>query len=236
MLAVHASREPAMIVPILERPDAEASPAAAALSLHDWTDGSDPYAATAALLDAGRALRDLRLGLGDAPARPPARRCPSRATSSMTSALPMLRAVKGDDELERLAAAGAAADASLEEIVGVRFAGRTEREIAADLAGFLRKHGHSQVDFTVVGSGPERRQPAPRDGRPGRSRRATWSSSTSAASRTATARTRRAPSTSASRPTRSARSSRSSAAPSRPASRPCARASPARRSTAPRAR
>jgi len=37
--------------------------------------------------------------------------------------------------------------------------GRTEREIAADLAGFLRKHGHSQVDFTVVGSGPNGANP-----------------------------------------------------------------------------
>jgi Xaa-Pro aminopeptidase len=27
-------------------------------------------------------------------------------------------------------------------------------EIAADLANLLRKHGHSQVDFTVVGSRP----------------------------------------------------------------------------------
>ena len=41
----------------------------------------------------------------------------------------------------------------------MRFAGRRESEIAADLAGFLRKHGHSQVDFTVVGSGPNGANP-----------------------------------------------------------------------------
>jgi Xaa-Pro aminopeptidase len=41
----------------------------------------------------------------------------------MTSALPMLRAIKGPDELERLAAAGAAADASLEQVRQVRFGG-----------------------------------------------------------------------------------------------------------------
>ena len=46
MLVVPASGERAMIVPILERPDAEDAPAAGALSLHDWTDGDDPYAAT----------------------------------------------------------------------------------------------------------------------------------------------------------------------------------------------
>ena len=71
----------------------------------------------------------------------------------------MLRAVKDADEIERLAAAGAAADTSLEEIVQVRFAGRTENEVAADLAALLRKHGHSQVDFTVVGSGPNGANP-----------------------------------------------------------------------------
>jgi Xaa-Pro aminopeptidase len=158
MLVIPASGEPAMIVPILERPDAESAPGAPALSLHDWTDGEDPYEATAALLDPdGRyALSDSAwsmhlLGLQ--------RTCPRSGYVSMTTALPMLRAVKGDDELERLVAAGEAADASLEDIVRVRFAGRTEREIAADLAGFLREHGHSQVDFTVVGSGPNGANP-----------------------------------------------------------------------------
>ena len=77
----------------------------------------------------------------------------------MSSALPMLRAVKDADELERLAAAGAAADACFEELLQVRFAGRKETEVAADLAGLLIDHGHSQVDFTVVGSGPNGANP-----------------------------------------------------------------------------
>jgi Xaa-Pro aminopeptidase len=84
---------------------------------------------------------------------------PESSYVSMTAALPMLRAVKDADELERLAAAGAAADATFEDIVGARFAGRREREIAADLAGFLREHGHSEVEFTVVGSGPNSANP-----------------------------------------------------------------------------
>ena len=158
MLAIQAGRDPEMIVPILERPDAEDAPSSGAVSLRDWTDGDDPYAATAAMLDAaGRyAISDSAwamhvLGLQAA--------LPESSHVSMTSALPMLRAIKGSDELERLAAAGAAADASLEEIVKVRFAGRSESDIAADLAGLLRKHGHSQVDFTVVGSGPNGANP-----------------------------------------------------------------------------
>jgi Xaa-Pro aminopeptidase len=77
----------------------------------------------------------------------------------MTTALPMLRAIKNPEEIQGLAAAGAAADASLEEIVQVRFAGRAETEVGADLADLLRKYGHSQVDFTVVGSGPNGANP-----------------------------------------------------------------------------
>lgn len=158
MLALQAGHDPQLIVPILERPDAEDAPSAGAVSLRDWTDGDDPYAATAAMLDPGGryAISDSAwamhvLGLQAT--------LPESAYVSMTSALPMLRAVKGDEELERLTAAGAAADASLEEIVQVRFAGRSEREIGADLAALLRKHGHSQVDFTVVGSGPNGANP-----------------------------------------------------------------------------
>ena len=77
----------------------------------------------------------------------------------MTSALPMLRGVKDADELERLAAAGAAADACYEELSKLPFAGRTEKEVASDLAALLISHGHSQVDFTVVGSGPNGANP-----------------------------------------------------------------------------
>jgi D-alanyl-D-alanine dipeptidase len=158
MLAIQAGRDPEMIVPILERPDAEDAPSASAMLLRDWTDGDDPYEAAAAMLDpAGRyAISDSAwamhvLGLQAA--------LPKSSYVSMTSSLPMVRAIKDEDELERLAAAGAAADASLEEIVKVRFAGRSESDIAADLAGLLRKHGHSEVDFTVVGSGPNGANP-----------------------------------------------------------------------------
>jgi Xaa-Pro aminopeptidase len=158
LLAISAVRDPAMIVPILERPDAGASPGAQAVSLRDWADGDDPYAAAAKLLDpTGRyAISDSAwamhvLGLQD--------RLPDSSYVSMSAALPMLRAVKDEDELRRLADAAAAADASFEDIVNVRFSGRLETEVAADLAALLLAHGHSQVDFTVVGSGPNGANP-----------------------------------------------------------------------------
>jgi Xaa-Pro aminopeptidase len=41
----------------------------------------------------------------------------------------------------------------------VRFAGRWETEVAADLERLLRRFGYEQVDFTVVSSGPNRTNP-----------------------------------------------------------------------------
>jgi Xaa-Pro aminopeptidase len=158
LLIVQKHRDPAMVLPVLERPDAEHAPSSGTISLTDWADGADPYAIAAGLLEphGSYAISDSAwalqlLGLQAA--------LPSTRYMSMTSALPMLRAVKGADELERLAAAGAAADACFVKLLEVRFAGRKETEVAADLAALLTAHGHSQVDFTVVGSGPNGANP-----------------------------------------------------------------------------
>lgn len=158
MLVVPADGEPRLLVPKLERPDAEAAPAGSNLGIVDWTDGSDPYAAAASLLgrDGRYAISDSAwakhlLGLQD--------HVPGASYVSMTTALPMLRAIKDADEIERLAAAGAAADLAYEEIVKLQFAGRSENDVGAELARLLHRFGHSQVDFTVVGSGPNGANP-----------------------------------------------------------------------------
>ncbi|MEV7078275.1 aminopeptidase P family protein [Streptomyces sp. NPDC093516] len=158
LLVLAAGQDPVLVVPALEAPDALRAAGAPALTLRDWTDGKDPYAATAALLDpAGRfgisdnawALHLLAL----------LRALPGGYFASLTEALPMLRAVKDPAELELMAAAGAAADAAFEEIRAVPFAGRRESEVAADLDRLLRRHGHEQVDFTIVASGPNGADP-----------------------------------------------------------------------------
>jgi Xaa-Pro aminopeptidase len=158
MLVITAGADPSMIVPILERPDAERAAGASVVALRDWTDGSDPYAVTAELLhphgryaisDSAWAMHVLALQAT----------LPDSRYASMTAKLPMLRAIKDADELERLTDAGKAVDAAFEEIAQLRFAGRRETEVGADLARLLREHGHSQVDFTVVGSGPNGANP-----------------------------------------------------------------------------
>jgi Xaa-Pro aminopeptidase len=158
LLVLHQDREPAMILPTLERPDAEHAPSAGRIALTDWADGSDPFAAAAPLLDPqGRyAISDSAwalqlLGLQEA--------VPGTRYVSMTAALPMLRAVKDQDEIGRLAAAGAAVDACFLELLGIRISGRTESEVAGELTDLLTAHGHSQVDFAAVGSGPNGANP-----------------------------------------------------------------------------
>jgi Xaa-Pro aminopeptidase len=158
VLVLAPDREPTLVVPALERPDAEAAPGAAALAMVAWTDGSDPYEVVGPLLrpegrfgisDSAWAMH--LLGLQHALSQ--------SSYESLSSCLPMLRAVKDGHELTRLEAAGAAADATYGEILKVRFAGRRETDVAADLAELLRHFGHEQVDFTVVGSGPNGANP-----------------------------------------------------------------------------
>ncbi|MGQ4517234.1 M24 family metallopeptidase [Streptomyces sp. DW26H14] len=158
LLVVPADGDPLLVVPALEARDAESAPGASALTAAPWTDADDPYALTASRLDAKGAfgISDNAWSLHLLALQ---RALPGTSYRGLSDALPMLRAVKDERELARVAAAGAAADAAYEEILKVRFAGRRESEIAADLAALLLAHGHSQVDFTVVGSGPNGADP-----------------------------------------------------------------------------
>jgi Xaa-Pro aminopeptidase len=158
LLVLTAGSDPALLVPTLERPDAEAAVGTANLKILDWTDGSDPYRVAAGLLppqeqfgisDSTWAMHLLGLQY----------EVPHGRYRALTHAMPMMRAAKDANELARLAMAGAAADRTYDEIVRVRFAGRRESDVAADLAGLLRQFGHEQVDFTVVGSGPNGANP-----------------------------------------------------------------------------
>ncbi|MFE9610033.1 aminopeptidase P family protein [Streptomyces sp. NPDC006012] len=158
LLVLAPGREPALVVPALEAPDAEKAAGASALTLHAWTDGADPYTVPRTVLDpdgrfgiSDNAWAMHLLGLQKA--------LPDTSYAALTDALPMLRAVKDAAELELLAAAGAAADAAFEEIRKAPFAGRRETDLGRDLADLLLRFGHSQVDFTIVGSGPNGANP-----------------------------------------------------------------------------
>jgi Xaa-Pro aminopeptidase len=50
MLVLSPDNEPTLLVPILERPDAEAAEGTGSVSLVDWQDGTDPYEVASPLL------------------------------------------------------------------------------------------------------------------------------------------------------------------------------------------
>ncbi|MGX1029296.1 Xaa-Pro aminopeptidase [Streptomyces ambofaciens] len=163
LLVLTANSQPRLLVPAVDRPSAEAAPGAGTLRVSDWWEGQNAYAAAAGLLrphgryavsDATWALHLLCLQAS----------LPLATYQPLSVVLPMRRAVKDEHELARLTAAAAVADAAYEEVLGLPFAGRSERELAADLAGLLRGHGRSRVDFTVVGAGPHAADPHHRPG------------------------------------------------------------------------
>jgi D-alanyl-D-alanine dipeptidase len=158
MLVLTPQQRPTLLVPALERPDAEAAEGAPCLEIMDWPDGSDPYELARDFLN-----QDARFGVSDSAWAMHLlglqHVLPRTSYQALTQSMPMLRAVKDANELARLAMAGEAADTTYREIIRLRFEGRHETEVAADLARLLREFGHEQVDFTVVGSGPNGANP-----------------------------------------------------------------------------
>jgi D-alanyl-D-alanine dipeptidase len=158
LLVVRPGSDPVLIVPELEKPLAATSPAGATIELRGWVDGVDPYTEAARVLPAsGRVAASDRLwashllGLQGV--------LPGVAFAPASAVLGGLRAVKDPDELDALRRAGAAADATFRDVLGLGFGGRHEKDLAADLARLLVEHGHARADFTIVGSGPNAASP-----------------------------------------------------------------------------
>jgi Xaa-Pro aminopeptidase len=163
-LAVPRQGEPFLVVPRLEAPMVDASPAGGlGLQVLAWDETDDPFALLAATATA-------RLGAGPARVAVGSRTWAEHALgvqralagSALELAAPVvdrLRMVKTPAEIAELAAAGAAIDrvhARMGEWLRV---GRTEAQVGADIAAAILAEGHVGVDFTIVGSGPNGASP-----------------------------------------------------------------------------
>lgn len=158
-LAVPASGDPFLVVPRLELPAAQASPAGGTgLEIIGWEETDDPYALVAGRLgpvsavglsDRMWALMTLRLR----DALPGAR----QALASL--ALRPMRSVKAPQEVAALQAAGEAIDRVHARVPGWLRAGRTEQQVAADISDAIAAEGHATVDFAIVASGPNAASP-----------------------------------------------------------------------------
>ena len=158
-LVMRDAGEPFLVVPELEIAAAEASPVGRlGLDLLPWSETEDPYAKTAQMVgpissvavdDHMWAQKSLRFAA-------------AFDGAPMALAGPVigsLRMSKSPEEIEALREAGAAIDAVHARVPEWLRAGRTEREVAADIDRAIIEAGHARTDFVIVGSGPNGASP-----------------------------------------------------------------------------
>ncbi|TMR13572.1 aminopeptidase P family protein [Nonomuraea turkmeniaca] len=158
-LVVPAAGEPYMMVPRLELPAAQASPASRlGLEFVAWDETDDPYTIAAARL--GRARK---VGLADRMWAMSSLRfrevLPDAEQVLAGSVLRELRMRKSPSEVAALSEAGEAIDAVHRRVPEFLRAGRTEREVGRDIAEAILATGHATVDFVIVASGPNGASP-----------------------------------------------------------------------------
>ncbi|MGI5169496.1 M24 family metallopeptidase [Spirillospora sp. CA-253888] len=163
-LAVPAEGEPFMVVPRLELPAAEESPAGdLGLELVPWDETDDPYALVARRLPAGLTGAGARVGVADRMWAVMALRfraaLPDAEQVAAGTVLRRLRMRKSAAEVAALREAGEAIDRVHRRVPEFLKPGRTEREVGRDIADAIIAEGHATVDFVIVGSGPNGANP-----------------------------------------------------------------------------
>src|SRR5689334_1882992 len=153
--------QPTLVVPRLERPAAKSSPAAGmGLRIVDFLDGVDPYSLVVdALGEFGAGVIGLSNQMWAEKVLAFRRVLPDATQRLAGEVLAALRIAKTPAELAALRRAAQAIDAVHARMGEWLRPGRTEAEVAADIAVAIREVGHATVDFTIVGSGPNGASP-----------------------------------------------------------------------------
>jgi Xaa-Pro aminopeptidase len=158
-LVLPAAGEPTVLVPRLEL----ASFRGAFLSelgavVRDWVDGDNPYELVRDALGGGlaaTAVTDSMPALHVLPLAGVLGVLPILATDVLRG----LRMVKEECEVDALRKAGSAIDRVHARVPEFLVPGRTEADVAADIAEAIVAEGHSEVAFIIVGSGPHGADP-----------------------------------------------------------------------------
>ncbi|MDO0976728.1 M24 family metallopeptidase [Mycolicibacterium frederiksbergense] len=130
-------------------------------TVQDWVDGENPYELVAqALRGSGAApvsvaVTDSMTALHLLPLAEVLGAVPVLATDVLRA----LRMIKDPAEVDALRKAGAAIDRVHARVPEFLVAGRTEADVAADIAEAIVAEGHSEVAFIIVGSGPNGADP-----------------------------------------------------------------------------
>ncbi|MGH2471261.1 MAG: M24 family metallopeptidase [Candidatus Limnocylindria bacterium] len=149
-LVVDRDEKATIVCPELEAPRAAA--AAPDVARATWGETDDPYVLVASLVRAPGSIAvgdqmwaAFVLALEEA--------LPRRRFHVASEITRGLRMRKDPAEVDALRLVAEAADRAYARILERPFAGRTEREIGANLAELLRAEGHEEVGFTIVASG-----------------------------------------------------------------------------------
>ncbi|WP_406262982.1 Xaa-Pro peptidase family protein [Actinacidiphila glaucinigra] len=159
-LALPVLGDPFLVVPHLEKPGAEASPLGAlGVDVVGWGETEDPYALVAGRLPRGtvRVAVDNHMWAEKVLAFRAA--LPGTEQSLAGDVLRELRMRKSAAETEALRRAAGAIDRVHRRMGEWLRAGRTEREVARDVADAVIEAGHTTVDFVIVASGPNGASP-----------------------------------------------------------------------------
>lgn len=159
-LVVPAVGDPSIIVPRLELAALrESAVPELGVAVHDWVDGEDPYQLVAEVLGGESpvtvAVTDSMPALHLLPLADVLATVPVLATDVLRT----LRMVKDAAEVDALRKAGAAIDRVHARVPEFLVPGRTEADVAADIAEAIVGEGHSEVAFIIVGSGPHGADP-----------------------------------------------------------------------------
>lgn len=149
---------PTVVVPRLELAALKDSAVAdLGLTISDWVDGVSPYDIVASALPAGAAtaVDDAMPALHFVPLANTLGRTPVLATD----VLRQLRMLKDDAEIEALRRAGHAIDRVHSRMGDFLTVGRTEADVAGDIAAAIVEEGHTEAAFIIVGSGPHGADP-----------------------------------------------------------------------------
>ncbi|MDT7735362.1 MAG: hypothetical protein QOE12_2536, partial [Mycobacterium sp.] len=158
-LVLPVTGDPTIVVPRLELASLKQSAVAdLGVAVWDWVDGDDPYRLVAAAVGgapAATAVTDSMPALHLLPLAEVLGTLPVLATDVLRE----LRMVKDAAEIDVLRKAGAAIDRVHARVPEFLVPGRTEADIAADIAEAIVAEGHTEVAFVIVGSGPHGADP-----------------------------------------------------------------------------
>jgi Xaa-Pro aminopeptidase len=158
-LVLPVSGDPTIVVPRLELAALKQSAVGdLGVAVRDWVDGDDPYQLVAAAVGgapAATAVTDSMPALHLLPLAEVLGTLPVLATDVLRE----LRMVKDAAEIDALRNAGAAIDRVHARVPDFLVPGRTEADIAADIAEAIVAEGHTEVAFVIVGSGPHGADP-----------------------------------------------------------------------------